>query len=201
MCACPYVYVCICAMRVRVCVCVCVFSVCVGLRACVREGGYVGTCLCVWEAGHILLKYRSRRTHTRLPLSGPEVQCPDIVIVGGGLAGAYAAWRLREINQSIVLFEKSSRLGGRIYTHTATGYSRPWELGSSFFLPSVHPQLNNLVKTLGLDTETFVSGRPAAPPVNYLRGEFIENEALCQETCPYKLREQEKNKSPVNLLR
>ncbi|KAK2151910.1 hypothetical protein LSH36_346g01008 [Paralvinella palmiformis] len=132
----------------------------------------------------------------------PDVQCPDIAIIGGGLAGTYAAWRLREINQSIVLYEKSARLGGRFYTHHVTGteYRHPRELGASMFLPSLHPILNNLVEELGLDTEWFVYG-DRKKSFEYIRGQFIEYGALCQQTCPYRLDDVEVNRSPRELLR
>ena len=136
-------------------------------------------------------------------LSDPDIQCPDIAIIGGGLAGTYAAWRLRELNKSVVLYEKSPRLGGRIYTYhvTGTGSNRPSELGASFFLPSLHPRLSSLVEDLGLETESFVSGVSATSYANYLRGEYIGSDVLCRHTCPYKLSDEENNKSPRDLLR
>lgn len=41
----------------------------------------------------------------------------DIGIVGGGIAGLYSALLLREEGHRVTVFEASSRLGGRIYTH------------------------------------------------------------------------------------
>ena len=40
----------------------------------------------------------------------------DIAIVGGGVSGAYSAWRLQQergATESIALFEYSDRIGGR----------------------------------------------------------------------------------------
>lgn len=40
----------------------------------------------------------------------------DIVIVGAGLSGLYCAWKLAESGKSVLILEKESRIGGRIYT-------------------------------------------------------------------------------------
>src|SRR5690348_1069639 len=52
------------------------------------------------------------------PLAGCAPRAPDldVAIVGGGVAGAYAAWRLRSDrpDQSVALFEMSNRIGGRL---------------------------------------------------------------------------------------
>ena len=47
--------------------------------------------------------------------------CDDIAIIGGGIAGAYSAWRLRNTNQSISVYEYSDRIGGRLHTSHMTG--------------------------------------------------------------------------------
>ncbi|MCI0559375.1 MAG: FAD-dependent oxidoreductase, partial [Nitrososphaera sp.] len=43
---------------------------------------------------------------------------PDIAIIGGGIAGLYCCYRLAKKlpNKSIVLYEATERLGGRIET-------------------------------------------------------------------------------------
>lgn len=47
----------------------------------------------------------------------------DVCVIGGGASGTYAAIRLRELNQSVVLIEKEDHLGGhtRTYHDPATG--------------------------------------------------------------------------------
>ena len=40
-----------------------------------------------------------------------------IIILGGGIAGLYTAYKLQKYHKSIALIEKNDRLGGRIYTH------------------------------------------------------------------------------------
>ena len=47
----------------------------------------------------------------------------DIAVVGGGVSGAYCAWRLQQEDSDarIALFEYSDRIGGRLYTVTLPG--------------------------------------------------------------------------------
>lgn len=50
-----------------------------------------------------------------LPLMGcARAADLDVAIIGGGVAGAYAAWRLAETGARIGLFECSNRIGGRL---------------------------------------------------------------------------------------
>ncbi|KAJ6033806.1 hypothetical protein N7444_011577 [Penicillium canescens] len=59
----------------------------------------------------------------------------DVVVVGGGAAGAYAAVRLREdYGKSIALVEKEARLGGAVDTWTDPKTGMPYELGVEAFL-------------------------------------------------------------------
>ncbi|MEO8018895.1 MAG: NAD(P)/FAD-dependent oxidoreductase [Pseudomonadota bacterium] len=55
----------------------------------------------------------------------------DVVIVGGGAAGAGAARRLAQTSLSTVLFEADSRLGGRAWTHDTSGLHL--DLGCGWF--------------------------------------------------------------------
>ncbi len=82
-----------------------------------------------------------------------------IAIVGGGLAGLVAAWRLQQQGvRDVVLFEARAALGGRILSVDARG-SRVdtalpaldrFDLGPSWFWPALQPQLDRLVTELGL---------------------------------------------------
>ncbi|WAR18526.1 APLY-like protein [Mya arenaria] len=42
--------------------------------------------------------------------------CEDVAIIGAGISGSYAAWRLRDHNLSISVYEYSNRVGGRFRT-------------------------------------------------------------------------------------
>lgn len=42
--------------------------------------------------------------------------CDDVAIIGAGISGSYAAYRLREKGWKVSLYEYSNRIGGRIHT-------------------------------------------------------------------------------------
>ncbi|ROM87587.1 hypothetical protein BK652_00610 [Pseudomonas brassicacearum] len=69
-----------------------------------------------------------------------------IAIVGAGLAGVYAAYRLHGLGLEFELFEARDRLGGRILS-TATG---GFDLGPTWFWPDCQPRMHALMAELGL---------------------------------------------------
>jgi len=52
-----------------------------------------------------------------------DIMTRDIAIIGGGASGTYAAFQLRDLNQSVVVIERKNRMGGHTETYTdpATG--------------------------------------------------------------------------------
>lgn len=80
-----------------------------------------------------------------------------IAIIGGGLSGLYAAWLLEQNGiKDYVLLEARNRLGGRILSPAANpaldsgNTSDRIDLGPSWFWPDYQPQLDRLVRELGL---------------------------------------------------
>jgi monoamine oxidase len=57
---------------------------------------------------------------------------PDLIIIGGGVAGLAAARSLTRAGRSVLLLEARDRLGGRVYTSATTGPGVPVELGAEF---------------------------------------------------------------------
>jgi len=89
----------------------------------------------------------------------PELRHARIAIVGGGLAGLFAAWRLQQQGEhGFVLFEARRTLGGRIQSVDAAGEPVDvaaaaldrFDLGPTWFWPALQPQLAELVDALGL---------------------------------------------------
>ncbi|MDP1768056.1 MAG: FAD-dependent oxidoreductase [Nitrospirota bacterium] len=78
----------------------------------------------------------------------------SVAIVGGGLAGLYAARRLQALGIGFQLFEARDRLGGRILSANDMGQSSNdgFDLGPSWFWPEMHRSMAALVKELGLAT-------------------------------------------------
>lgn len=118
-------------------------------------------------------------------MSAPGERRAAIAIVGGGLAGLVAAWRLAQRGvHDVLLLEARPTLGGRILSADAAG--RPvdvaqaaldrFDLGPSWFWPALQPELDALVTELGLarlaqheDGELLVERSAHQPPVR-LRG-------------------------------
>lgn len=66
-----------------------------------------------------------------------------VVVIGGGVGGLAAAIRLAAGGHRVQLFERSDRVGGKLGTHQAAGFS--WETGPSLLtLPSVFDDLLGL---------------------------------------------------------
>ena len=112
----------------------------------------------------------------------------DIAIVGGGVSGAYSAWRLQQekgAEASIGLFEYSDRIGGRLYTVTLPGLPHvKAEVGGMRYIPDEHIMVANLVDHLQIPTKDFPMGAP--PPVGsncnlfYLRGRHFRLRELAR---------------------
>ena len=132
----------------------------------------------------------------------------DVAVVGGGVSGAYSAWRLQQDRgaaQAIGLFEYSDRIGGRLYSVTMPGLPNVVaELGGMRYIPSQHVMVADLVKHLKLKTKDFPMGAPA--PVGsgcnlfYLRGRHLRMHDLSDpDKVPYNLAWSERGLGPTNL--
>jgi monoamine oxidase len=75
-----------------------------------------------------------------------------VAIVGGGVAGLTAAYRLHAAGASPVLFEASNRWGGRMFTQYDFYKGMFCELGGEF-VDTDHEDLQNLGKELGVEME------------------------------------------------
>jgi monoamine oxidase len=144
----------------------------------------------------------------------------DVAIVGGGISGAYAAWRMldgdgkkgpvltrmAELQKGrglrVGLFEASDRIGGRLRSVTMPGVPvRQIELGGMRFL-NTQRRVSGLVNYLELKYQPFPVSDPRKTNIYYLRGRRFrdtdwENESLV----PYTLDTRERGKSPADLLK
>jgi len=132
----------------------------------------------------------------------------DIAVVGGGIAGAYSAWRLQQaegVKKTIGLFEYSDRIGGRLYTVTLPGLPHvKAEVGGMRYIPDQHVMVANLVDHLKLPTKDFPMGAPAPVGANcnlfYLRGRHLRLHELADPSkVPYSLAWSERGLGPTNL--
>ncbi len=152
-------------------------------------------------------------------MAGQEQTDFDVAVVGGGVSGAYCAWRLRDEGAAsptlaalakkrpdgrlrVGLFEYGSRIGGRLFSTTLPGLPNlPIELGGMRFLTS-HTRVRTLVGHLELDTRPLLVEDPDGRNLYYLRGRHFTaaDWARLDFTPPYLLDRGERTRSPGQLL-
>jgi monoamine oxidase len=100
----------------------------------------------------------------------PDPDVLDIAVVGAGVSGCYAAWRLSASapGQTIAVFERNNRIGGRLWSIKPEGMTQQVaELGGMRIANNQLPLLN-LTRLLNLALDPY----PGTEPNNlyYLRG-------------------------------
>ncbi|KAH9505680.1 hypothetical protein Btru_055487 [Bulinus truncatus] len=113
----------------------------------------------------------------------------DVAVVGAGPAGAYSAYRLRNENLTVEVFEFSDRVGGRLYTSSLSNVPDvPLELGGMRFIPKVHTRLARVIKELGLPQRLFANGYDLSTESRYfLRGKSYLPKEVTSGDSPYNL--------------
>ncbi len=125
----------------------------------------------------------------------------DLAIVGGGLAGTYAAYRISRLRPdwSIGLFESSARIGGRLLSVRAPRVDAvSAELGGMRYRTS-QPLIHSIVGELGLKTRPF----PVAHDDNryFLRGNHLRLEDFAGDgPIPYRLEAPYERLSPAEAV-
>ncbi|KAE8356420.1 amine oxidase, flavin-containing superfamily [Aspergillus coremiiformis] len=94
----------------------------------------------------------------------------DVVIIGGGSAGTYAAIRLRQLDQSVVVIEKHERLGGHSNTYFDPVTGIPVAYGvmtfhnksvvTDYFAHFNIPLVNEIFPTNQSENVDFTTGEP-----------------------------------------
>ena len=80
----------------------------------------------------------------------------DVAIVGAGAAGTYVAHGLIKARPDwrIAMFERSNRIGGRLWSVSVEGLEHPIELGGMRYM-SGHRLVQSVVDDLGIETRPF----------------------------------------------
>jgi monoamine oxidase len=143
----------------------------------------------------------------------------DVAVIGAGVAGVYAAWRLMHSGSEspvlkdlaaqrpdgrlrVAVFEYSDRIGGRLFSVRLPGVPHlPVELGGMRFLSS-HRHVSTLVARFGLQYRELRVTDLEKTNMYYLRGQHFtaadwERPAFAP---PYRLERSERGRSPGQLL-
>lgn len=75
-----------------------------------------------------------------------------IAIIGAGLSGLYAAWRLHQAGHGVHVFEARDRVGGRILTVPSEDLGGAFDLGPTWYWPDHQRRLPELLDALELDS-------------------------------------------------
>ena len=76
----------------------------------------------------------------------------DTIIVGGGIAGLFLAYKLKDTKQDILLIEKEKELGGRVHTIYKTDFH--YECGAGR-ISNKHNKLMTLIDELDLNDQLY----------------------------------------------
>ncbi|MCA9779793.1 MAG: FAD-dependent oxidoreductase [Candidatus Eremiobacteraeota bacterium] len=138
------------------------------------------------------------------PLPEPDqwkaIEHFDVAVVGAGMSGLNAAWKLQEGGSKVGLFERTRHAGGRVRSLKIEN-EKSIDLGAMRYIPNRHKRLANIVENvLKLPTNEFVVG--GEKNLQYFRGVRMTNGEVAAhpEKRPYNLTEEEKGKSVDELL-
>ena len=79
-----------------------------------------------------------------------SIESPSVIIIGGGISGLTAAFKLQDAGFSVTLLEGAERVGGAIHTHSEDGWLA--EYGPNSILET-NSKIKLLISELGLDEE------------------------------------------------
>ncbi len=109
----------------------------------------------------------------------------DTIIVGGGIAGLFLAYKLKDTKQDILLLEKEGEWGGRVHTIYKTDYHYECAAGR---ISNKHHKLMTLIHELGLedqliklssDIDVIIHNKPSSINLDSLFKElFIRSKGL-----------------------
>ena len=94
------------------------------------------------------------------PNTGKTIAPARVVIVGAGLAGLTAAYRLKQQGVIATVYEANTRLGGRCWTNrTSFANGQIAEHGGEF-IDQAHTDIRQLAQELGLPLDNVVAAEP-----------------------------------------
>ncbi len=106
-----------------------------------------------------------------------------VVIVGAGMAGLHAAYRLSQMGVRAAVFEGAGRVAGRMHSDTTTFGPQVAELGAEF-IDSVHTTIRGLAAELGLTVDDLHQDARGDVPLFYVGGRRVQLDELLQGVVP-----------------
>ena len=97
-------------------------------------------------------------------VQAPKAEGDEVVVVGAGIAGLTAAWRLRQAGVPVRIFEASSRVGGRMFSlrnHFPDG--QVIELGGEL-IDTDHVRIRALAEELSIPLDDLLTDDPTLGP-------------------------------------
>lgn len=96
----------------------------------------------------------------------------DTIIIGAGLAGLFAARRLTELGQRVLVLEARDRVGGRTWTAPAPGSGIAVDWGAEWIIPKLHPRIEELATEFDITSEPEPGGAEWVVPAGHFHGSY-----------------------------
>ncbi|MBW4604955.1 MAG: FAD-dependent oxidoreductase [Calothrix sp. FI2-JRJ7] len=110
---------------------------------------------------------------------------PKVLIVGAGIAGLTAGYRLKQAGVPVDIIEARNRIGGRIYTARNVGGTRIYADIGGEFIDTTHTSLRRLARELNLETvDLYTADQKLAPSIRYYQGRKIEDTEVAEWNIP-----------------
>ena len=119
------------------------------------------------ERGHLLREEAARDWSSYRPATGPTW---DVVVVGGGISGLAACWKLRQCGiERVLLVELGAETGGTSIAGLADGQAFPWGAHYINIPPAEADCIHELLGEIGVILGYDAGGRPQVDPECILR--------------------------------
>jgi monoamine oxidase len=123
----------------------------------------------------------------------------DLAVIGAGAAGTYVARTMKAAHPewAISIFERTDRVGGRVFSIAVPGVDHRIELGGMRFM-AIHRHVQAVVDELGIATHLF--DRPGRLDRSLLRGRFGDGLPDPEAGAGYDLAPAERGRSATTLM-
>ncbi|MBR8837522.1 MAG: FAD-dependent oxidoreductase [Stigonema ocellatum SAG 48.90 = DSM 106950] len=110
---------------------------------------------------------------------------PKVLVVGTGIAGLVAAYRLSQAGVPVDIVEARNRVGGRMFTvQNVAGTPIPVDLGGEF-IDTNHTSLRSLVQELGLQiADLYTAQKDLIQEISYFQGRKVSDKEFLQWFAP-----------------